>query len=602
MKSFLMFALLSLSVTAQARSLAVATQSKASLCVNVYYDKGPDASYWMGKTYATLVQNLLGHFPEFQQIVSPIEAYQQGDLDKCQANIYIGSYFNSPIPAAFFADHAKTTSNVAWMGYNIWKLGETFESKFGYRYSHLSQMDKTNVDDKGRPSFLKNVYYKGEMFFKYGDWSKTTDGLFLAPFEQAILTKVSQAPAETVAYAQNPVTGEEAPYILRKKNHFYVADVPLSFMHEADRYMIFADVLFDILNAKPRHNGKYAFLRIEDIHPLVPLSWLYSTSNTLKENKVPLNVSLIPIFYDPLKQYTRGEHEEIVTMDRHRGFMSWIADVKKDNANFIWHGVTHQYKQTFNPHSGVSGDDFEFFDAVNNKPIAEDSPRYVLNKLEDGFEILKKADIFPRIWLMPHYQASPLDYIIFGEVFPWNVGRVIYYNFTAKGVNQSQLNKVAGQDDSRLWFSTNSVEGTKLRSDVFANLQVQYQAPVWSGQMFPYEIYGDVHGQRLIPENLGNSQPFVNEHVTSPRTKEDIVADAKRNLVLRDAWASFFYHPFLLVSYEEGGRGTYPGDASELVYIISELKKMGYQFIDINKFMDKNTKAKRFEPVYKDEQ
>lgn len=568
--------------------------AQSQSCVNIYFDRSPDPTYWMGKTYATLVQNLLGHFPEYQQRVSPIELYKKGELQQCRANIYIGSYFNNFLPVDFINDYAVTKTNVAWIGYNIWQIGEQFEKALGYTYSHLSTLENDLLDDKGRPSFFKNVHYKGEVFFKYGEWKQNE---FLAPFEQTILKPSQRFPsAQVLATSENPVTGERAPYILRSKNHFYVADVPLSFMHEADRYLVFADILFDILDAKPRHNGKYAFLRIEDIHPLVPLSWLHNTSQVLKSERVPLNVSLIPVFYDPLKQYTRGPLEEIVTMDRHRGFMSWVNEVKKDNATFIWHGVTHQHKRMANPHSGVSGDDFEFFDAVANKPISEDSVDFVLNKLEDGFEILKKAGIFPRIWLMPHYQASPLDYIIFGETFPWNVGRAIYYNHTSQG-----LSPLSARAEANLWYSKNTPNANQLRRERFAKLSVQYESMIWSGQMFPYEIYGDVHGQRLIPENLGNSQPFVNDHVVSPRTKEDIVADAKRNLVLRDAWASFFYHPFLFVSYEQGGRGAYPGDASELTYIIREIKKLGYQFIDINNFIDKNTNIKRSEPVYKEE-
>ncbi len=563
-------------------------------CINIYFDRSPDPTYWMGKTYATLVQNLLGHFPEYQQRVSPIELYKKGELQQCRANIYIGSYFNNILPADFIADYSVTKSNVAWIGYNIWQIGERFEKALGYTYSHLSTLQSKYLDKKGRPSFLKNIHYKGEVFFKYGEWKQNE---FVAPFEQAILVPSNEVtPAQVLATSENPVTGERAPYILRSKNYFYVADVPLSFMHEADRYLVFADILFDILDAKPRHNGKYAFLRIEDIHPLVPLSWLHNTSQVLKAEKVPLNVSLIPVFYDPLKQYTRGPLEEIVTVDRHRGFMSWVNEVKNDNATFIWHGITHQHKRMANPHSGVSGDDFEFFDAVANKPIAEDSVDFVLNKLEDGFDVLKKAGILPKIWLMPHYQASPLDYIIFGETFPWNVGRAIYYNHSSKG-----LSSQSARAEANLWYSKNAPNGNALRRNRFANLSVQYESMIWSGQMFPYEIYGDVHGQRLIPENLGNSQPFVNDHVVSPRTKEDIVADAKRNLVLRDAWASFFYHPFLFVSYEQGGRGAYPGDPSELTFIIRELKKLGYQFIDINKFIEKNTNLKRSEPVYKEE-
>lgn len=575
----------------------------ATPCVNVYFDRSTDKTYWMGKTYATLLQNLLGHFPEYQQIVSPIEMYKKGDIDKCVASIYIGSYFNNAIPTAFHEDYVKTKTNVAWLGYSIWQLGQDFEKIFGFQYSHLSTLDRENLDANKKPSFFKNILYKGETFAKYGDWSAQNKSLFLAPFEQTVLTATVPGQSQILAQAQHNVSGQVIPYIIRSKNHFYIADIPFSFIHEADRYMVFADVLFDILGAKPRHNGKYALLRIEDVHPLVPLSWLYQTNKTLKEEGVPLNISIIPIFYDPLKKYDRGPFQEIVAMDRYKPFMTYIQDSKAQNANFIWHGTTHQYKRMDNPHSGVSGDDFEFFDAVNNRPLPDDSVTYVLDKLEDGFHTLQNAGVTPRIWLMPHYQASSLDYIIFGNVFSWNIGRAIYYNHSSFGLNESLLkrNSVTG-DDQRLWFETAAPGASELRSHYFQNLQVQYENEIWSGQMFPYEIYGDVHGQRLIPENLGNSQPFVNEHVVSPRTKEDIIADAKRNLVLRDVWGSFFYHPFLFMTYEEGGRGAYPGDTAELQFIIRELKKLGYQFIDINDFMNKNTKSKRPEPIYKEAQ
>lgn len=282
-------------------------------------------------------------------------------------------------------------------------------------------------------------------------------------------------------------------------------------------------------------------------------------------------------------------------MDRKLPFMHFVHDMKKDKAVFIWHGVTHQYKRNLNPHDGVSGSDFEFFDANKNKPVAEDSVQYVLNKLDEGSYTLNKSGINPRIWLTPHYQASPLDYIIFGNVFSWNIGRVIYYNHSVKGLPNITENK-------RLWYEEDDSIGSQIRSEYFKNLEVTYASEVWSGQIFPYEIYGDIYGQRLIPENLGNSQPFVNSHVVSPRSKEEIVADAKRNLILRDVWASFFYHPFLLSTYENGGRGSYPGDPEELLYILKGIKKLGYNFINLDEYLNKNTNTKRPTPVYKEEQ
>ena len=81
---------------AKAKSLAPSAE-----CVQVYYDQGP-ADYWIGRTYAVFMQNLLGHFPELQQIISPIEAYKKGDIERCRATIYISSFFDSKIPAYFF--------------------------------------------------------------------------------------------------------------------------------------------------------------------------------------------------------------------------------------------------------------------------------------------------------------------------------------------------------------------------------------------------------------------------------------------------------------------------------------------------------------------
>lgn len=237
-------------------------------CVNIYYDKTDKPDYWMGKSYSVMLQNLLGHFPEYQQIVSPIESYQAGGLDKCQANIYIGSYFDNKIPRAFLEDYLKTQKNVAWLGYNIWQLGEQLDKEMGLRYVRLTTLDKHLLDKEKQPTFFKEILYKGETFYKFAEWSRKEPGRFIAPYEQTELMPSGLSKFETLAEARHTGTKEVIPYIVRSKNRFFVADVPFAYIHEADRYLVFADVLFDILGAQPRHNGKYAFVRIEDIHPV----------------------------------------------------------------------------------------------------------------------------------------------------------------------------------------------------------------------------------------------------------------------------------------------------------------------------------------------
>lgn len=571
-------------------------QAEETPCVRIYFDQSQNANYWLGKAYATFLQNLMGHFPQYQQIVSPIELYQPHDLDKCKASFYLGSYFNNGIPAAFFKDFYETQKTVVWLGYNIWNFPKDhMKNMWGHEYSHLTPLSTDLKDNKGNPSFFKYIHYKGEVFAKYGKYQKGSATEFLAPFEMAALKSTDglEPSVHVLAEAEHSATKEKLPYVIENHNKYYVADIPFSFIHESDRYLVFADLLFDILQETPKHQKKMALIRLEDIHPLVPLSYLYSATNALKSEKIPIHISLIPIFFDPLYNYTRPPDQEFVTLTQVPEFMQFLSELKQMKATMIWHGSTHQTGNIKNPHSGVSGDDFEFWDANHNKILAEDSSDYVLDRLDAGFYDLLKADIVSHFWIAPHYQASPLDYYIFGATIPWSIGRVIYFNH--KAILPEPLPNATDLIYSKDHY-TKSIN--KIRGDYFRQFDVQPQSPNWYGQFYPYEIYGDVYGQNIIPENLGNSQPTENEHVVQPRSVEDILADAKRNLVLRDAWASVFYHVQLMNIDENGGTGHYPGDPNELLKLVRGIKALGYEFVNLDEFYQSNEIQKRSAPIY----
>ena len=52
-----------------------------------------------------------------------------------------------------------------------------------------------------------------------------------------------------------------------------------------------------------------------------------------------------------------------------------MRNYQAQGVNFVWHGVTHQYNKQPNPASGITGEDFEFWDAVQETPIREDRDR-----------------------------------------------------------------------------------------------------------------------------------------------------------------------------------------------------------------------------------
>ena len=63
------------------------------------------------------------------------------------------------------------------------------------------------------------------------------------------------------------------------------------------------------------------------------------------------------------------------------------------------------------------------------------------------------------------------------------------------------------------------------------------------GQYFPY-VVRDVYGWKVLPENLGNYQPVAYNAGVPVVLAGDLVRFARANRVVRDGFASFFFHPF----------------------------------------------------------
>lgn len=566
-------------------------------CVQVFYDSSADPTYKFGRTHALMLTNLLGHFPEYQRIVGPIELYKKGNLERCHATFYIGAVYNNVLPVDFLLDYKTTTRQIVWLGYNFWQLGSDFESTFGYKDYIFTTLDYTNRTSDGKPGFFRDILYKGETFPKFSTWSSAPPPvttippnsppgplppppaeILVAAFEVTKLSNKTTAVSEIMAETKNSFTNEIIPWAIKAGNKFYVAETPFSFIHEADRYFVFADLIFDFLKVAPKHNSKNALLRLEDIHAYVELNYLDEAVQILKSNSVIPHISIIPIFKDPLFSTDRIDKRVEIRMEEVPDFITLIQRYKAEGSVFIWHGVTHQYHDIKNPFTGASGDDYEFWDITKNSPVAEDSLSFVLEKLNNGFDSLAKFSINPKVWLTPHYHASALDDVLFGEIFKWIVGRGVYSDPKITGLSASGSLKPINFD------LTDISNVQKNRLEYFQNLKVS-TAPEFKlfGQLFSYEIYGNINGENVIPENLGNIQPYLSNQVVNTRNVDKVLEDAKRNLVLRDVWASVFYHPFLLdpLLNSENVDLTKPKDLDRLV---KGLKTLGYKFVNLDEY------------------
>lgn len=59
--------------------VSVASWAADTKCINIYYDQVPNSKpvYIESRLDAINLQNLLGHFPQYQQYVSPIHLYKK---------------------------------------------------------------------------------------------------------------------------------------------------------------------------------------------------------------------------------------------------------------------------------------------------------------------------------------------------------------------------------------------------------------------------------------------------------------------------------------------------------------------------------------------
>ncbi len=437
---------------------------------------------WVGELHAKMLANLLGHF-SLNYRIQPVETYLAGDMGGFATVFYLGTRYNNTLPTAFLEEVMTTKNTVCWFQYNIWKLsgsagfGAQFTQRFGFQFDYLDSSGYTNV------------LYKGESFGKNAlapELGRTT----------ILDTNLVRVPATAWKGTTNSI-----PYILQGSNLWYVADSPFSYMGEEDRYVIFADVLHDILRISHPESHR-AHIRLEDISPVYSLADLQGATNVLHAEGVPYSVAVVPVYSDPLGIYNGGLPQQ-VTLSESPDLVSTLQSLSTNGGQLVMHGYTHQYDSEPNPYTGVSGDDYEFFRVTVNEqgetttysPVPEDSVAWAEGRVQAGLDEFRAAGLVPVAFEPPHYAASAVDYGGFARHFGVTIQRALYFAHSGQ----------------------------------------------CGGQFFPYVIERDVYGQKIMPENLGNVDPN--------RLPDTLIRIARKNLVVRDGWASAFYHPYLGTNY-----------------------------------------------------
>ena len=471
---------------------------------------------WLGEAYGVMAGNLVTHGSKYT--LHAAVNYAAGELNGYTGLIYIGSTYNEPLPTALLDDVLATTKPVLWMNDNIWQLSAratNFAGQYGFTPMYFDFSNALAVTYKG-VALQRNSL-------------AVPSGLL-----QTVINDATKA--QVLAVATND-TGGTINWATRGANLTYIGEIPFSYTGPNDRYLASIDLIGKVSNPNML-SRKRALVRIEDVGPDADPAQLRAVADYLYSKNVPFSVAVIPFYVDPNGYYNNG-----IPMSIHlyqaKGVVSALKYMQSKGGTLLMHGYTHQYSNIPNPYSGVSGDDFEFYRAhidsnnfvVFDTPVAEDSMSWAQGRITKGIQEFTKAGFFaPTVFVPPHYAASAIDYQVFHSQFAALYQRSLF----AAGWCPNGACGTGTPDYTRIY-----------------------------GQFYPY-LVRDIFGATIVPEQLGNVE-LVEFNNNPPRFPADILYSANCNTVIQDSVQSFFFHPYLDISY--------------LKQIIEGLQAMGYTFV-----------------------
>ena len=386
-------------------------QQPATGTVAIIYD-GPDLPLAEGFLGAHYIKNLLGHFALQGELIR-LADYQPGQLSHYRAAFYIGSGANTLVPPRFLRDVRSSKQPFCWLGRRIQQLLASADAQhqFGLRYERA---------------------YRTAWRVRYKDTLFPRDS-----FNLSIVEPLAGMARVVATALQND--GVTRPYALNRKRFWYVADTPFAGAQEGTRYVVFCDLLHDILEIDHAPQSA-ALVRMEDVSAEAEPGDLTAVADVLSRRHVPFQVATIPLYRNPMNNVEMRLSDRPKVVDA----IHYMID---RGGTPVMHGWSHQYK-------GVTGDDYEFWDEIKNSSITGDSEEEIAKRLDAGLKELFANKLFPVAFETPHYAASPIDY------------RAMQRHFTL--------------------FNERTMPTPNLGS-------IQY---------FPYPVI-DEYGRYVVPENLG---------------------------------------------------------------------------------------------------
>lgn len=437
-----------------------------------------DASGETKELEAALAGNLAGRFGRAR--FRTFDRYRRGDLAAYDAAIVLPAA--AQVPESLASDVRRAERPVIWIGPGVGSLfaDQAFAAAQGWTPSPPGATDWVAVRYKGR-EFPRDLRAE----------AVAAVPLVADPSRAAVL-------ASAVGRA-----GGETPWALRSSNLFYLAETPFAYAHEDDRYLVFADLLYEAIapRAGERHR---AMVRIDDVGPDSNPRRIRGLADLLAEEAVPFSIAVYDTYRDPTGRFSNGRQISLGLAQRPQ-MVAALQHAVSRGATLVAHGHTHQADERNNPHARVSGGDFEFFAAdladgafVLRGPLARNDVGHWRRRFEASARTWHRSGLGrPLLFTTPHHAASAEAYRAIRETHAARYERSLYFAGEVGGGRPAY-------------------------------------ARGWTSQFFPFEAV-DLRGDFILPENLGSLG------AGSGRGAERVIAGAARNLAVRDGFASFYF-------------------------------------------------------------
>jgi len=310
------------------------------------------------------------------------QAYQSGMYDGFDVLIYYGTdYEHPPSPELIgdiFGGEGITNKKVVWIGYHLGTAQD---------YLPLYGLGETLSPENGSEDLL---YLDSGVSYALSQPDPICVEVTDNELARVRATVEGEPIIVSAKHAHHPENGE---------CFYFVGFRPTAYLTPFGAHLVFCDILNEVYGID---RGKFALVRLEDIHALTNSEKLLSVTGFLKDEDVPFTLALIPI-------YANGAGTTIhISWDS--DFRGMVSNALLDGGEFVLHGATHQY-------DGETAVDFEFWDEKNETYIG--GAEYALQRVADAIIEVEFSDLRSYLvgWETPHYKASDEAYAVFEEYF-----------------------------------------------------------------------------------------------------------------------------------------------------------------------------------------